>query len=152
MNQTNEQKHEGHEDQEKKEHHPGHSGHGPKKLYRSHEDRILGGVLGGIGRYFDIDPTLVRVIFAVLLVMTEFAPFGVLYVILWIMVPESHKSESVSEEAKEQNQKNRKLLKALLVILIIVAIASLFVKGVVAPFWHHGYYGADYWDWRMMRQ
>ena len=31
-----------------------------QKLYRSRENRMLGGVCGGLGEYFDIDPTLVR--------------------------------------------------------------------------------------------
>ena len=37
-----------------------------KKLYRSTKNRMLAGVCGGVAEYFDIDPTLVRVIWAVL--------------------------------------------------------------------------------------
>ena len=32
----------------------------PRRLYRSRDDRILGGVAAGVGEYFNIDPTLVR--------------------------------------------------------------------------------------------
>lgn len=37
-----------------------------KKLYRSNRDKMLCGVCGGIGEYFDIDPTIVRLIWVVL--------------------------------------------------------------------------------------
>lgn len=37
-----------------------------KKLYRSTHNRMLCGVCGGIGEYFDIDPTIVRLLFAIL--------------------------------------------------------------------------------------
>lgn len=57
---------------------------------------MVAGVLGGIAEYFDIDPVLVRVGFVVLLVLTGFFPFGVLYLLLWIVIPygaASNKSE-----------------------------------------------------------
>jgi len=36
-----------------------------KRLYKSREDKMIDGVCGGIAEYFDIDPTLVRLIWAV---------------------------------------------------------------------------------------
>lgn len=57
-----------------------------KKLYRSIDERIVGGVCGGIAEYFRIDPVLVRIIF-ILLVFG--AGTGLLaYIIAWIIVPE----------------------------------------------------------------
>lgn len=57
-----------------------------KKLYRSRKDKMIGGVAGGLGEYFDIDPTLVRIIFVVSLFL---GGTGILaYIILWIVVPE----------------------------------------------------------------
>ena len=38
----------------------------PKRLFRSRKDRVIGGVCGGMGNYFNIDPVLARVIWAVL--------------------------------------------------------------------------------------
>ncbi len=50
-------------------------------------DKILGGVCGGIAEYFDVDPTLVRVAYLVLTFCTVFS--GVLlYPLLWIVIPE----------------------------------------------------------------
>ncbi len=57
-----------------------------KKLYRSRRERIIGGVAGGIAEYFDVDPTLVRIIF-VLLTLPGFIPGILLYVILWAIIP-----------------------------------------------------------------
>lgn len=56
-----------------------------KRLYRSRNDRMIAGVCGGLGQYFGIDPTIVRLIF-VLAVLAGFA--GVLaYLILAIVIP-----------------------------------------------------------------
>ena len=58
-----------------------------KKMYRSVEDRKIAGVCGGIGEYFDIDPTLVRLL-AVALVLAGGS--GVLaYILAWIIIPEA---------------------------------------------------------------
>ncbi len=58
----------------------------PRKLYRSRRDRIIGGVCGGIARYFDVDVTLVRVLFAVLF-FTSVSLW--IYIILWIVIPQA---------------------------------------------------------------
>jgi phage shock protein C len=58
----------------------------PKRVYRSRKDRILGGVCGGLGNYFNLDPVLVRVIWVVLLFA---AGVGFLaYILAWILIPE----------------------------------------------------------------
>lgn len=57
-----------------------------RTLYRSRQDRMLAGVCGGLGDYFRLDPTLVRLIFVLLAMFTG---VGILaYVALWIVVPE----------------------------------------------------------------
>ena len=58
-----------------------------RKLNRSRSERMIGGVCGGIGEYFGIDPTLVRLLFVV---ATLFGgPAGpVAYLIFLIVVPE----------------------------------------------------------------
>jgi phage shock protein PspC (stress-responsive transcriptional regulator) len=56
-----------------------------KKLTRSTSDRVIAGVAGGLGRYFGIDPVVIRVAFVVL---TFFGGAGVIaYGAAWIMVP-----------------------------------------------------------------
>jgi phage shock protein PspC (stress-responsive transcriptional regulator) len=55
------------------------------RLYRS-KDKMIGGVCAGIAEYIDIDPTIVRIAFAFLLL---FAGGGLLaYILGWIIIPE----------------------------------------------------------------
>lgn len=57
-----------------------------KKLTRSEQDRMIAGVCAGLARYFDVDPTLIRIIFVILALLG----FGgvILYIILWILMPQ----------------------------------------------------------------
>lgn len=56
------------------------------RLYRSRYDRKVAGVCGGIAHYFDIDPSLVRIMFVLL---AFFNGFGFLaYIVCWIVLPE----------------------------------------------------------------
>jgi phage shock protein C len=60
---------------------------GMKRLYRSKVQRMLGGVCGGIGEHFDVDPTFVRLVWAVLTILS--VGIGIIaYSIVWIIVPE----------------------------------------------------------------
>ncbi|MDQ7815725.1 MAG: PspC domain-containing protein [Melioribacteraceae bacterium] len=57
-----------------------------KRLYRSRKWRVFGGVAGGLAEYFGLDPVLMRVIFVLI---TLFSGIGILlYIILWIVIPE----------------------------------------------------------------
>lgn len=56
------------------------------KLYRSKENRIIAGVCGGIGEYFKVDPTLVRLLWLLISVMSM-GSGAVAYVIAWIIIP-----------------------------------------------------------------
>lgn len=65
-----------------------------KQLYRSETNKVWKGVLGGFGEYFDIDPTLLRVLFVVFVLATGFFPGVIAYIIaMFIMpvAPNSHK-------------------------------------------------------------
>lgn len=57
-----------------------------KKLYRSSDNIIFGGVCAGLGEYFDVDPVLIRLIF--LVGFFSVLPFGLVYILLWILAPE----------------------------------------------------------------
>ncbi len=57
-----------------------------KKLTRS-TNKILAGVCGGLADYFEVDPTLVRVIYAVLAVFSTCFPGLILYIILLLIMP-----------------------------------------------------------------
>jgi phage shock protein C len=57
-----------------------------KKLKRS-QNQMVAGVCAGIADYFDLDPTLVRVGYAILSIFTAAFPGLLLYIILWIIMP-----------------------------------------------------------------
>ncbi|WP_044749454.1 PspC domain-containing protein [Bacillus alveayuensis] len=59
-----------------------------KRLYRSRNNRKLAGVLGGIAEYFQLDPAIVRLVFVILLVLTTFVPFGLIYLAAMVIIPE----------------------------------------------------------------
>lgn len=58
-----------------------------KRLYLSNSDRKIAGVCGGLGEYFEFDPTLVRLLAVVLCIATAFFPFIIGYVLAWIIIP-----------------------------------------------------------------
>lgn len=58
-----------------------------KKLMRSRSQRMFAGVLGGIGEYMKIDPTLVRLLFIGLTVFTVFFPGLLFYIIAMFVIP-----------------------------------------------------------------
>ena len=58
-----------------------------KKLYRSQSRKMLGGVCGGLGDYFDIDVTLIRLVFVALSLVTAIIPMVIFYLIAWIIIP-----------------------------------------------------------------
>jgi len=58
-----------------------------KRLYRSKENKIFAGVIGGMGEYFDIDPTILRLLWLVILIATAVVPGLIVYVISIYIVP-----------------------------------------------------------------
>lgn len=58
-----------------------------KRLYRSRSDRMVAGICGGLAHYFAIDPTLLRLGFAVLLLVGVGSPV-LAYLVLWLIIPE----------------------------------------------------------------
>jgi phage shock protein C len=58
-----------------------------RRLYRSRTDRVMQGVAGGVAEYLDVDPTIVRVIWALLALVTG-GVFAALYIVMWAIVPE----------------------------------------------------------------
>ena len=73
----------------------GSSGNGTKRLYRLRDRRVVSGVCVGLGAYFGVDPTLVRLAFAVL---SAFGGLGILlYLCAWVVIPEEGESASIVE-------------------------------------------------------
>jgi phage shock protein PspC (stress-responsive transcriptional regulator) len=56
-----------------------------KKLYRTENDRKIAGICGGIAEYFQLDPSFVRIGFALICFLGGFG--FLLYILMWIIVP-----------------------------------------------------------------
>ena len=58
-----------------------------KKLYLSDTNKVIGGVCGGIGEYLGVDPTVIRLLWAVLSIPSLFLGGGLLYIIAMFIIP-----------------------------------------------------------------
>lgn len=77
-----------------------------KKLFRSTENKIIAGIAGGIGEYFNIDPIFIRIIFVVL-----FFSHGsglLIYLILWLIIPQKSQLDSEINDTVKSNFKEMK--------------------------------------------
>jgi phage shock protein C len=74
------------------------------RLYRSVEHRVIGGVAGGLAEYFDIDPVIVRLVF----VIVALAGGGglLVYLILWIVLPENNMLKFTYDQAKQESSQS----------------------------------------------
>ena len=121
------------------------------RLYRSRRKRVIGGVAAGLGEYMNLDPVIIRVIFVLI---TIFNGLGIiLYVILWIIVPEEPieiyatgtQAENPADKSQTFKTKEDEILEALnkrsgngrLVIgIILIALGIIFLSGRFFPFFH----------------
>ena len=77
-----------------------------ERLYRSRDDRMLAGVAGGLAEIWGADPSLVRIVWALLVVLTGGLALLV-YVIMAIVVPEGDGGSGVSGESPEPRASRR---------------------------------------------
>lgn len=61
---------------------------GNRKLMRSREDRLIAGVCGGIAQWLGWDPTLVRVAYVVISILSAGFPGTLAYIALWVIMPQ----------------------------------------------------------------
>lgn len=59
-----------------------------KALRRSRTNRMIAGVIGGLAEYWSIDPTLARVVFVVVSIISAAFPGILVYALLWLIIPE----------------------------------------------------------------
>ena len=58
-----------------------------KPLRRSRQNRMVAGVMGGLARYFDLDVTLLRIIYVLVSLFSAGFPGLIVYLILWLLMP-----------------------------------------------------------------
>ena len=105
---------------------PSAGGPAPKRLTRSRADRVIGGVCGGLGRYFNVDPLLFR-IGAVALVFLGGAGI-LLYLAALLLVPNEDQPAPIAPGAQGRN---RALVIAGVVVLLLVAWPFLLGGGLL---------------------
>ena len=75
-----------------------------KKLYKSEKDSIIWGIIGGIGEYFDVDPTVLRLGFILIVLITGVFPGIIAYIIAYFIIPE--KPENSTQSTVDSRQKD----------------------------------------------
>ena len=115
-----------------------------EKLYRSRRNKVIGGVLAGLGDYLNVDPVIVRIIF---IIFAFIHGLGLLvYVIMWIIIPEEpienlypNKDDFFSDdftssagaefnaEAYKKKSNGKTILGAILILLGLVFLADRFL-------------------------
>jgi phage shock protein C len=57
-------------------------------LQRSKTDRMIAGVCGGIAKTYNWDPTLVRILYVLISIVSAAFPGILVYIVLWVLIPE----------------------------------------------------------------
>lgn len=114
--------------------------HTIKRLYRSKTNRYIGGVCGGVAEYFNLDPTLVRVLW----VLSAFLNgFGVIaYIASWIIIPENpnNSQETTKVESRSKNT-------SVIVGTILICFGLIFLFNQMHWFDYYPF-GWDFrWRW-----
>ncbi|HLT57141.1 MAG TPA: PspC domain-containing protein [Limnochordales bacterium] len=117
-----------------------------RRLYRSRTDRILGGVCGGLARYFDVDPTLVRLAW---LLTSLWAGAGVVvYLVAWIVIPREPREGWYDEQAARsrpagsENARNAGRLLGWVLLILGAAVFLRVIGGVLAWMFEPGVFVA----------
>lgn len=63
------------------------SSHEMRHLYRSNTNKVLAGVCGGLGEYWNIDPVLVRLLWILASAFTGFVPGTIAYILAVVIIP-----------------------------------------------------------------
>ena len=112
-----------------------------KRLYKSRKDRVIAGVCGGVGEYFNLDPVLIRIIWVLFAVL---GGSGVLaYIIGMVIIPDRPEfAEGLNEENRKTDTSDRPTSQTVWgVILIAIGLLVLFQQFHIfryfsSQFWH----------------
>lgn len=114
-----------------------------KKLTRSVDNRVLGGVCGGIGDYLSIDPVFVRLIFLATLFILDIGFW--IYILLWVIIPEENETinkewperfKGVGEDVRNAVQQPNVNYTIYIGGALVLLGASLLLKQYIPDFFH----------------
>lgn len=112
---------------------PDPKGDRPRLLRRSRDDRVIGGVCGGLGRYLGVDPVLMRIAFVVL----AFAGGGgiVIYVLAWVLIPVERPGEDLGDGRPEGADSTRLIVGGALIAVGTILLLNLSLPRLGRYFW-----------------
>jgi phage shock protein C len=100
----------------------------PPQLRRSRQDRVLAGVCGGLGRYLNVDPVILRIVMVALI----FAGVGIpAYIIAWLVIPEEGESEPAMRAVSSGQT-------VLIAGTALIALGGLLLLRPMMPWMHQG--------------
>jgi phage shock protein C len=114
-----------------------------RQLYRSSANKVIGGVCGGLGEYFDVDPTLLRLL-AVIGAIASFGVALVAYLLAWIVIPQYYpgaESEPAAPQAVPAGSSGGKWRIYLPGLILVGLGAVLLIREYV--YWFSFY---DIWE------
>jgi phage shock protein PspC (stress-responsive transcriptional regulator) len=111
-----------------------------KQLYKSNRNKLIAGVAGGLGEYFDVDPIIIRIIFFVSIFAWGLSFY--IYVIMWIFVPSNPEEfDSIfpetdidsSKEILSQDDENTKIHRRIVAGVILILFGSIILINKYIP-------------------
>jgi phage shock protein C len=105
----------------------------PRVLRRSRDERVIGGVCGGLGRYLGIDPVLLRIAFVILAI----AGGGgiLLYIVSWILIPEQREGEDLGTARPSSIDTTRLIVGGALIAVGTILLLNLSLPRLGKYFW-----------------
>jgi phage shock protein C len=109
------------------------AGGGQRLVRRSHSERVVAGVCGGIGRYLGIDPVLLRIAFVILALANGLGVIA--YVIAWVAIPEERPGQPLGPAPEARRETGRLVLGGALVVLGLVLLLDRLAPDLDELFW-----------------
>jgi len=106
----------------------------PRRLYRSRSDRVIGGVCGGLGRYFGIDPIIVRIAAVVLLLFGGASALA--YLAFLVLVPNEPPEGAPPPPARTDRTSTATIVAIVVLVLVggpFLLVGGLAVAGIALP-------------------
>lgn len=77
----------------------------PKRLYRSKKNKIFAGICGGLGEFFNVDPTALRLVWLLIVVFTGIFPGVIVYILAVFIIPLHPSSHHMGNKAHHVEHK-----------------------------------------------
>ena len=112
---------------------PGSDGERPRLLRRTRDDRVIGGICGGLGRYLGVDPVLMRIAFVIL----AFAGGGgiLVYLVAWVLIPVERPGEDLGTGRPEGADTTRLIVGGALIAVGTILLLNLSLPALGRYLW-----------------